>query len=244
MKIVSIIPARSGSKSIPNKNIIKLGKHPLIAYSIAESLLSQYIQETIVSTDSENIADIAKKYGASVPYLRPEEISKDDSTDKEFFQYHLDYLERNEMIVPDLIVHLRPTTPLREISVIDKAIERMMDNQEATALLSAHKIRISPFKMFRLEGKYMVPFSRYSGIEESFGLPRQTFEDTYVQNGYVDVINPDILLNTGLLYGNKIEMWETAEVPDIDILSDYEGAKKQLSDFKFKHVIDYYTAPR
>jgi N-acylneuraminate cytidylyltransferase len=239
MKIISLIPARGGSKSIPHKNKIKLGKHPLIAYSIAESLLSEYIQETVVSTDSSKIAAIAEEYGASVPFLRPEEISRDNSTDKEFFQHYLDYLKANAIDVPDLIVHLRPTTPLREINVVDKAIEHMIENKEATALLSTHKVHWSPFKMFRAEGGYMVPYFQYKGLKESFSLPRQTFEDSYVQNGYVDIERPSILINTGLLYGDKIRMWETDMVSDIDELSDYEFAEKLLSASKFKQVLDY-----
>lgn len=239
MKIISLIPARGGSKGIPQKNIIKFGKHPLIAYSIAESLLSKHIQETIVSTDSSEIATIAEEYGASVPFLRPEEISRDNSTDKEFFQHYLDYLKTNARDVPDLIVHLRPTTPLREINVVDKAIEHMIENKEATALLSTHKVHWSPFKMFRAEGGYMVPYFQFKGLKESFSLPRQTFEDSYVQNGYVDIERPSILINTGLLYGDKIRMWETDMLPDIDVLSDYEYAKKLLNASKFKQVLDY-----
>ena len=239
MKIISLIPARGGSKGIPQKNIIKLGKHPLIAYSIAESLLSEYIQETIVSTDSSKIAAIAEAYGASVPFLRPEEISRDNSTDKEFFQHYLDYLKTNARDVPDLIVLLRPTTPLREINVIDKAIEHMIENKEATALLSTRKVHWSPFKMFRVEGGYMVPYFQFKGLKESFSFPRQTFEDSYVQNGYVDIERPSILINTGLLYGDKIRMWETDMLPDIDVLSDYEYAKKLLNASKFKQVLDY-----
>jgi len=239
MKIISLIPARGGSKSIPQKNIIKLGKHPLIAYSITESLLSEYIQETIVSTDSSKIAAIAEEYGASVPFLRPEEISRDNSTDKEFFQHYLDYLKANARDVPDLIVHLRPTTPLREINVIDKAIKQMIENKEATSLLSTQKVHMSPFKMFRAEGGYMVPYFEYNGLKESFSLPRQAFESTYVQNGYVDIVRPSILINTDLLYGDKIKRWETEIVPDIDVLSDYEYAEKLLNASKFKQVLDY-----
>ena len=239
MNVVSIIPARSGSKSIPNKNIIKLGKHPLIAYSIAASLSSKYIQETIVSTDSSEIAEIAEGYGASVPFLRLAEISRDNSTDKEFFQQYLDYLKTNARKIPNLTVHLRPTTPLREINVIDKAIAHMTENKDATALLSTHKVHLSPFKMFRVEGEYMVPYFQYKSIKESFSLPRQTFDNTYVQNGYVDIVRPSVLINTGLLYGDKIKMLETDMVPDIDVLSDYEYAKKLLNEERFRPVVEH-----
>ena len=85
----------------------------------------------------------------------------------------------------------------------------------------------------------MVPYFEYNGLKESFSLPRQAFESTYVQNGYVDIVRPSILINTDLLYGDKIKRWETEIVPDIDAVSDYEFAKKLLYDSKFKQVLDY-----
>ena len=91
-QIVALIPARSGSKSVPEKNILPLGNYPLLAYSIAAGLASKYIDEVIVSTDSDKYAQIARSYGATVPFLRPENISCDDSTDIEFFIHYLDYL--------------------------------------------------------------------------------------------------------------------------------------------------------
>ena len=149
MKVVALIPARGGSKSIPGKNIIKLGKHPLIAYSIAAARLSQYIEEVIVSTDSRKIVNIAKRYSATVPFLRPKEISQDRSLDKEFFKHYIDFLQSKSKPLPDLIVHLRPTTPLREVKVIDKAIEYMLKNKQASALRSMRKTHLTPYKMFK-----------------------------------------------------------------------------------------------
>lgn len=239
MKIVCIIPARSGSKSVPGKNIIALGKHPLIAYSIAEARLSRYIDETVVSTDADEIGGIAKKYGASVPFLRPEEISQDRSLDIEFFQNYLDFLDGQSIEIPDLIVHLRPTTPLREINVIDKAIEYMIENSGATALRSAHKTDLTPYKMFKLEGEYMAPFLMYEGHKEFYNLPRQVFDDAYIPNGYVDIIRPSVLLSTGLLHGEKIKLWETDMIPDIDSLHDYHFAGKILHEKRFEPILNY-----
>lgn len=242
MKIVSLIPARGGSKNIPDKNIIELGEHPLIAYSIAESRLSEYIQETVVSTDAEKIAAISKKYGASVPFLRPEKISRDNSLDIDFFRHYLAFLKTEKMEIPDLIVHLRPTTPLRQIDVIDGAIRYMAENPEATALRSAHITHLTPYKMFRKIDEYMEPFLDYKGIPEFYNLPRQTFEDAYIPNGYVDIVRPSVLLETGMLHGARIKLWETEAVADIDVYEDVAFAKNLLSDKRFEEVVHFLEA--
>ncbi len=113
MKILAIIPARGGSKGLKNKNILPLLGHPLIAYSIKASLDSKRINRVIVSTDSKEIAVVAKQYGAEVPFMRPAEIAQDMSTDMEMFLHALGWLKKNEDYVPDIIVHLRPTSPVR-----------------------------------------------------------------------------------------------------------------------------------
>jgi CMP-N-acetylneuraminic acid synthetase len=239
MKIVGLIPARSGSKSIPQKNIIELGKHPLIAYSIAAARLSRYIEDIVVSTDSEKIANIARKYEASVPFLRPQEISQDSSLDIEFFRHYLSFLEEKAMDIPDLVVHLRPTTPLREIRVIDDAIKYMINNNKATSLRSMYKTHLTPYKMFRRNGEHAASFLNYEGDREFYNLPRQKFEDSYIPNGYVDIIRPSVLKKTGLLHGNNMKLWETDEIVDIDSQKNYLLAKQILQEERFKPILDF-----
>lgn len=239
MKIVCIIPARGGSKGVPGKNIRNLGRYPLIAYSIAAAKLSLYIDETVVSTDSKDIAIIGKKYGASVPFLRPKEIAQDNSLDIDFFQHYIGYLQNESLKIPDLIVHLRPTTPLREVKVIDEAVEYMIENNKATALRSMHKTHLTPYKMFKINGEYAFPFLNYEGIKEFYNLPRQVFEDAYVPNGYVDIVRPAILSNSGLLHGDKIKLWETEKIADIDVLEDYDYASALLNEQRFEPILHY-----
>jgi len=227
--IVAVIPARSGSKEVPDKNIKSLSGVPLLAYSIAAAKLSNKIQRVIVSTDSQHYADIAEKFGAEVPFLRPKELSADDSTDCEFFKHALNWLEDNEGLRPDLMVHLRPTSPTREVSIIDQAIEYMIKNPEATALRSMHKTHLSPYKMFKKNNEYAIPFLTYNGDKEFYNLPRQKFETTYIPNGYVDIIRSSVMLESGLLHGNKIKIWETAKIADIDVIEDYDFTTKILS---------------
>lgn len=239
MRIVGLIPARGGSKSIPRKNILPLGEHPLIAYSIASSLTSKLIQKTIVSTDSPEIAEIAIKYGASVPFLRPDDISRDDSLDIEFFRHYLNFLKQNGEPFPDLMVHLRPTTPFRETTIVDAAISYMTTHPEATALRSANKTHLTPYKMFKRKGEFMEPFLHYPGEREFYNLPRQAFEDCFLPNGYVDVIRSEVILNTDMLHGDRIKLWETEPIADIDVLADIEHAKRLLESDKFSAIKNF-----
>ena len=131
MNIISVIPARGGSKSIKLKNLAKLYNKPLIYYSIKQSLNCKLINRTIVSTDNIKIAKVAKFYGAEVPFLRPKNISKDSSKDFSFFNHLLNFLKKKENYVPDLIVQLRPTQPYRSLKFIKRCINRMIKNNKA-----------------------------------------------------------------------------------------------------------------
>jgi len=241
MKIMALIPARSGSKSIPKKNIIDFGGHPLLAYSIAAARLSKYINRIIVSTDSEEYAQIARKYGAETPFLRPAEISGDKSLDIDFFRHALDWLEKNEGYVPDYIVELRPTTPLRETEVIDKAISEIMQDSQATGLRSGHVHKDPGYKLFKKKGDYIEFFGRedFGENEEYHYYPRQSLPVTYsANNGYVDVIRPSTLKNTGMLLGKKIRAFITEKVDDLDDWEDFLSAAKKLDQEKYKPLRD------
>ncbi|MFH1133489.1 MAG: acylneuraminate cytidylyltransferase family protein [Nanoarchaeota archaeon] len=236
MNILALIPARGGSKSIPHKNIVKLGEHPLIAYAIGVAKLSKLINRVIVSTDDPEIARIAKQYGAEVPFLRPKEISQDNSLDIEFYKHALEFLGK-EGYVPDLVVHLRPTTPLREVRLVDAAIKEMMGDKDATALRSAYEFPFTGYKLFRLDGSYMHFFGAedFPG-KEYYNFPRQQLPKTYNPNGYVDVLRPSVLKRTGTLHGAKIRAFITENVADIDSLQDYAFAKKILDEPRFKEL--------
>ncbi len=237
--VVAVIPARSGSKGVVDKNIKLLGGHPLIAYSIAAAQLTSGIGRIIVSTDSVEYASIARKYGAEVPFLRPPKISGDNSTDYEWIKHLLDWMQNEENFLPSYLVHLRPTTPLREIKVMDYAIKYMMKNIKATALRSAHKTHLTPYKMFKLNGEYMKPFLNYEEVEEFYNLPRQFFKDAYIPNGYIDIIRLSVFINTGLLHGDRIKLWETDVIPDIDSVADFNFAENILCEEKYKKIMDY-----
>ncbi len=239
MKVVSLITARGGSKGVPRKNTKLIGKHPLVAYSIGASVLSAVIDETVVTTDCSEIADISRQYGASVPFLRPSGISQDDSLDIEFVRHYLEFLRSKNEPFPDLLVHLRPTTPLREASVVDAAILAMMDNVEATSLRSMERTNVTPFKLFYAEGRYARPYMHMPGFSESSNLPRQKFGSTYDPNGVVDIIRPEVVASTGTLHGDRMLLFECEHVSDIDEESDYEEAAAMLSDDRYKCLLDF-----
>ena len=242
MNVSCLIPARSGSKGIPKKNTVMLGQHPLIAYSIAAARLSRHIAAVVVSTDSQDIAATARSYGASVPFLRPPEISRDTSLDIEFFQHYIEFLKHSSGSIPHLIVHLRPTTPLRRPSVIDDAIEFLLGNSDATSLRSMHETSLTPYKMFKLRNGYAAPFMSHDGHIEFYNLPRQAFEQAYIPNGYVDIIRPRVLLESGLLHGERIKIWETKPVPDIDVPADLAFAHDQLRKPEYSQLLKFVRA--
>ena len=238
MNITAIIPARKGSKGINNKNIKKLGDWPLIAYSIAAAKLSNLINEIIVSTNSVRIAKIAKQYCAKVPFLRPDNISMDQSTDLEFFEHFISFYKKNDIQLPEIIVHLRPTTPLREIGVLDKGIELMINNNKATSLRSVYRSDFSPYKVFKKDGDYLKGFFPNDSRKEYYNLPRQVFPKTYIPNGYVDIVRLSSIQN-GALHGNNILGYEVDIVPDIDGKEDFNFAIESLNDIRFIKLVNH-----
>ena len=194
MKIVALIPARAGSKGVPNKNIRPLGGHPLIGWSIAACMNSKYIEEVVVSTDSPEYAEIAKNYGAKVPFLRPSELSGDSSTDIEFVLHALEWFGSHSA-VPDYIVHLRPTTPFRTTEYIDLAIDAFLNSENKTALRSVHHMSESAYKTFEISNEGLL--RRLGSTSTDLDVAnnaRQEFPATYIANGYVDVLSSSFIL--------------------------------------------------
>ena len=224
LKIISIIPARSKSKRIKNKNIIKFKNKPLIAHTILHSLRSKYVSRTIVSTDSMKYAKISIKYGAEAPFLRPKKISKDKSTDLECFNHCLNYLKKKENYTPDIIVHLRPTYPKREKNLIDNCVKALLKNKNAYLLKTICKSETSIEKMW-FKGKNNKIFNPTTKNNLKHSLPDQSLEQSYNQNGCVDVIRTR-LLNSKKKLNAKIIGYEMKHNFDINTLNDFKKLKK------------------
>lgn len=229
--VYAIIPARSGSKGVKNKNIRTLAGHPLIAYSIAAAKLTPGIRRVIVSTDSEEYAQIARDYGADVPFLRPKEISGSSATDLEFMLHAISWLDEHEGILPEFWVHLRPTTPLREIAVIQDAIDRMMADDTADSLRSAHQGDLCPFKWFwRSEDGYYQTFNGIT-LDEANG-PRQHFPQVFIPNGYVDILRTSYIVKYRLVHGRKMIAFETCKIVDVDRAEDFEELEQTIPKYE------------
>jgi len=225
--IVAIIPARSGSKGVPDKNINNICGNPLIAYSITAAIKSSMIDRVIVSTDSQVYAKIAEDFGAEVPFIRPDNISQDGSTDIEFFKHTIDWLKRNEGKVPSYFVHLRPTTPLRDPGIIDKAI-RTFIKSDCSSLRSVHKMSESAYKMFEVKKNILYRMCGQSADLDASNLGRQNYPVTYNANGYVDIIRTSLIVNHDQLHGNNVYAFLTNLAYEIDEISDIDFVEYML----------------
>jgi N-acylneuraminate cytidylyltransferase len=227
--IIGLIPARSGSKGVEDKNIRDLCGKPLLAYSIAIGKQVKSIDRVIVSTDSAYYADISQSFGAEVPFLRPKEISGDLSSDYEFVKHTLDWLYETEQYQPELIVHLRPTSPLREQQVVQAAIDHIKKNPSATALRSVNEMSESAYKTFEIEDGFLKCLVSGSFDLDAANRPRQEFATTYQPNGYVDIIRSSCVLANNVIHGNCVLAFHTPRAGEIDTLDDFDYLEYQLS---------------
>jgi len=228
IKILCIIPARCGSKGIPDKNIRFFKGKPLIAHSIEQAQQSKYDMKIIVSTDCQKYADIAKKYGAEVPFLRPSEISQDESLDIEFMKHCIEWLEENENYIPHIILQLRPTSPTRLIEDINKSLDIFLNNRDRyDSLRSVYEFNKSPYKMYNIENNKLLPlFKSVKDINEPYNSLRQLLPKCYLHNGYIDIFNVN-LLKYNTISGNNIYPYimEDTDNIDIDTENDLENLK-------------------
>ena len=231
---IAIIPARLGSKSITDKNIKLLSGHPLIAYSIAVAKLSKKIGRVIVSTNSREYADIAKQYGAEAPFIRPDEFSTDTATDKDLLVHAMNWLEENEGSTPEYLVHLRPTTPLRDVEVVDNAINEIMQNKSATSLRSGHKAPESPLKWLVKDNHY------FKGLVsgEDYNLPKEAFEQVYIPDGFVDIVKSSFVMNNKEIHGDKMIGFESPVCTEVDSIEEFDYIQYQL-DKNGSELFDY-----
>ena len=192
-EVLAIIPARGGSKGIPHKNIKLFAGYPLIAYSIAAGLQSELTTRVIVSTDDEEIAEIARKWGAETPFLRPAEFAADNTLDLPVFQHALSWLKEHENYVPDIVLQLRPTSPARPRTLVDEAVKLLMAHPEADSVRGVVPADENPHKMWRVDPKtgLMNGLLKVDGIDEPYNAPRQKLPPVYWQTGHIDAIRPE-----------------------------------------------------
>ncbi len=226
-EVLAVIPARGGSKGIPHKNIKKFAGYPLIAWSIAAAVQSENVTRTIVSTDDEEIASTARQWGAETPFMRPAEFASDHALDLGVFQHALKWLKENENYVPDIVVQLRPTSPIRPKHLVDDAVKLLLAHPEADSVRGVVPADENPHKMWRIDpiNGQMHGLLQVNGIDEPYNAPRQILPVIYWQTGHIDAIRPERTFMAGNSMSGKIilpVMINPDFTVDIDTLFDWK----------------------
>jgi len=220
-KILGVITARGGSKSIHRKNIKKLAGKPLIVYTIEAAKESKYLTRVIVSTDDKEIAEISEHHGADVPFMRPTELAQDDSTSMEAVQHALGWLKENENEEYDYIMILQPTSPLRTAEDIDNAIKKIVETH-ADSVMSMYELTdFSPKKIKKITQEGVIePYFQEEGQQS---VRRQDLNKMYKRNCAIYLTRTDLIME-GDLFGKKSVAYFMPEDRSIDINqpSDFE----------------------
>ncbi len=227
-KVIVIIPARSGSKGLKNKNIMSLDGKPLLSWPIHSSLKSKYVDRTIVSTDSEKYSQIAVKYGAEIPFIRPKEISIDSSTSLEVIGH---VIRSIGLLSPDIIILLEPTSPFTTSSDIDDCLEKFVKNEDCTSLVGLSKSdKFHPDYSLQIDDEnYIVNYS--DNITNH--ITRQKVTDVYYPDGSIYISNVNDLIKKKTFYHDKTMGYIFPKYKNIEIDDIY--------DFKFvESLLEYY----
>ncbi len=226
MEVLAIIPARGGSKGIPRKNIRPFAGYPLIAWSIAAARQARSVTRLIVSTDDAEIAAVAREYGAEVPFLRPAELAQDQTPDWPVFEHALRWLAEREGYRPEIVVQLRPTSPIRPPWCVDEAVHILLEHAEADCVRGVVPAGQNPFKMWRIDPQSgrMYPLLTLPGIDEPYNAPRQILPSVFWQTGHIDAIRAHTILEKRSMTGDVIYplLLDARYTVDIDTPADWE----------------------
>lgn len=232
LKILGVVGARSGSKSIPHKNIRPLFGKPLMAWIIEAAKRSPHITRLILSTDSPEYGEIGRRYGAETPFLRPPEFASDTASDIDYLQHAVRWLEEKEGWKADIVLRLPPTSPLCRTESISACVKLLLDDPEATSSRTVTTAPKHPYKLWKAEGEVLLPFvaKEVTGLSEPSAFARQFYNvDVY---SHVDVIavRYDTLMKEGLLTGGRTRYHkiDKKEAIDIDTENDFRLAELML----------------
>jgi CMP-N-acetylneuraminic acid synthetase len=212
-KILGIITARGGSKSIPRKNIKELAGKPLIAYTILAAKESKYLTKCIVSSDDQGIIRVSKEYGAEAPFVRPAELAQDNSTSIEVVRHAIGWLKENGKQEYDYIMILQPTSPLRTGYDIDECIKKIVEEDADSVMSMVELIDFSPKKMKKIENGLILPWIEDEGKQSS---RRQDLTKVYKRNCAIYLTKTD-LIEKGDLFGKKSLAYIMPEDRSVDI---------------------------
>jgi N-acylneuraminate cytidylyltransferase len=221
-RIVALIPARAGSKRVPDKNIRPLAGHPLIAYTVAAALSSEIFSDVIVSTDSEHYAEIVKYYGAEVPFLRPPDLAGDQSPDFEWLQYTLNQLQETGRSY-DCFSILRPTSPFRMPATIQRAWQEFSTQAGVDSLRAVEKCTQHPGKMWVVRGKRMTPLLPLGSPEQPWHSSQYpSLPEIYVQNASLEIAWSRVVFEERTIAGNVVMPFFTTGYEGFDVNNEYD----------------------
>lgn len=234
MSIVALIPARGGSKGVPNKNIKTLGEKPLIAHTIDVALNCNYINRVIVSTDDEEIASISRFFGAEVPFMRPKNLATDNATTIDVIKHAITYLEENSLDDINHIVLLQPTSPLRTLEDLNKALELYLSKSRKTGLISLCEARTHPYLLKRVEGEVVNDYIKKPAITR-----RQEYPKVFELNGAIYIF-PKGNIKANYIYNEEAIPFIMSKENSIDIDDelDFLIAEAILNKRSVFHVSD------
>lgn len=243
-RIYAVVPARSGSRGVPSKNIKEFCGKPLMAWQIQNGITSKYISRTFVSTDSEEYRRVALAHGAEAPFLRPREISHDTATDCQLFEHFLHWTREHEPAdqQPSLLVQLRPTAPCLTVESVDAAIEQFLQNEDENydSLRSVIPADHEPFNMYFLDtqgdtDQRLVPIIPKSYnkdtsevLPEPQSVARQILPNIWWHNAYIDIIRPSCILEQGSVMGRRCLAFHMGPDDNADIDTPEQWAAAEL----------------
>jgi N-acylneuraminate cytidylyltransferase len=220
--IVGLIPARAGSKRVPDKNIRPLAGHPVMAYTIVAAIDSGIFTDIIVSTDSKQYAEIARHYGAEVPFMRPVEMAGDLSPDIEWIEYTLKRLEEDGRSY-DCFSILRPTSPFRQPNTIQRAWKDFLAEDGVDSLRAVERCRQHPGKMWVIRNKRMMPLLPLSPPEQPWHSSQyQALPEVYVQNASLEIAWTRVVLQERTIAGNVLMPFLTEGYEGFDVNDPYD----------------------
>ncbi len=232
VEVLAVIPARGGSKGIPRKNIRPFAGFPLISFSIAAGLQAETVTRLVVSTDDQEIAEVARRWGAETPFMRPPELAQDRTTDLPVFQHVVTWLAEHEDYHPGIVVQLRPTSPVRPVGCVDAAVHTLQEHPEADSVRGVVEAGQNPYKMWQIDPQTgcMLPLLSVAGIAEPYNAPRQVLPPVHWQTGHIDAIRPAAILG-GSMSGQVIRplVMDPKYTVDLDTLGDWEHAEWLVS---------------
>lgn len=215
--VLGLIPARGGSERVPGKNLAQLGGRPLIAHTIEAATKATAVDRVVVSTDSAEIAEVARCEGAEVPFMRPPSIAGSTSTEMEFLVHALDWFYEQEHWEPDLIAILYPTSPFRSATRIDEAVELIGKHPEADSLRSVRLCSEHPYKMWVEEDGLIRPFVRDPGMANAHTLAYKLLPTVYIQNASIYITRPSTIRDKHSPTGDVIVPFVMDEIESMDI---------------------------